>query len=61
MDTTEFLSLLQSHDWYYSYSDDHRVWTKGTKEWETIQEAMKDNPTLTQVYQSYIQEKGYTI
>ena len=29
-------SLCQSHDWYYAYSDDHRVWKKGTLERDTI-------------------------
>jgi hypothetical protein len=24
--------LLASHDWYYDYSDDHGVWTRGTRE-----------------------------
>lgn len=25
----EYIHLLQTHDWYYSYSDDHRVWQSG--------------------------------
>lgn len=25
----EFFDLCASHDWYYSYSDDQRVWRKG--------------------------------
>jgi len=24
--------LMQQHDWYYKYSDDHRVWAAGNKE-----------------------------
>lgn len=28
--------LMINHDKYYAYSDDHRVWTKGTKEAEAI-------------------------
>jgi len=23
-------NLLSTHDWFYMYSDDHRVWSKGT-------------------------------
>jgi len=23
-------NLLSKHDWYYMYSDDHRVWSKGS-------------------------------
>ena len=25
----EFANKLKTHDWYYGYSDDHRVWTRG--------------------------------
>jgi len=29
MTRSEFGHGLQAHDWYYSYSDDYRVWTAG--------------------------------
>ena len=29
MERAEFGSKLKGHDWYYGYSDDHRVWTRG--------------------------------
>ena len=25
----ELRKILENHDWFYSYSDDHRVWQKG--------------------------------
>jgi hypothetical protein len=28
----EYITLLQSHDWYYSYSDDYNAWSHGRKE-----------------------------
>ena len=28
--------LLQFHDWYYQYSDDHSVWTRGQRENDAI-------------------------
>ena len=28
-DRKDFQAKLISHDWYYSYSDDHRYWTNG--------------------------------
>jgi hypothetical protein len=28
--------LLAHHDWYYNYSDDHSVWTRGTRERDAI-------------------------
>tara|TARA_B100000131_G_scaffold303337_1_gene327315 strand:+ start:412 stop:768 length:357 start_codon:yes stop_codon:yes gene_type:complete len=29
MERAEFGSKLKTHDWYFAYSDDHRVWTRG--------------------------------
>ena len=29
MKRSEFGRKIKSHDWYYGYSDDHRVWTRG--------------------------------
>ena len=33
--------LLQFHDWYYDYSDDHRVWKRGTAERDAINQEQK--------------------
>jgi hypothetical protein len=32
--------LLDTHDRYYDFSDDHRAWEKGRTEWSLIQTAM---------------------
>lgn len=32
-----FEQLCKDHDWYYQYSDDHRVWTKGRDEYSRLQ------------------------
>ena len=29
MTLEQFEQLLKGHDWYYDYSDDHSVWTRG--------------------------------
>jgi hypothetical protein len=29
---SEYITLLQSHDWYYNYSDDFTFWQKGRNE-----------------------------
>ena len=29
MTLTEFYDVLNSFDWYYDFSDDHRVWKRG--------------------------------
>ena len=31
MERAEFGSKLKTHDWYYAYSDDHRVWRRGNE------------------------------
>jgi hypothetical protein len=29
---SEYITLLQKHDWYYNYSDDFTFWQKGRNE-----------------------------
>ena len=31
-------AALKRHDWYYDYSDDHRVWSSGNANWKLIQD-----------------------
>jgi len=33
--------LLQTHDWYFDYSDDHSVWKKGMTERSAINQEQK--------------------
>ena len=33
--------LLQFHDWYYNYSDDHSVWARGQRENDAISEEQR--------------------
>jgi hypothetical protein len=33
--------LLQFHDWHYEFSDDHRVWKRGTDERNAINQEQK--------------------
>lgn len=30
------IELLQTHDWFFDYSDDHRVWKRGVEERKEI-------------------------
>ncbi len=32
------IELLRTHDWYFDYSDDHRVWKRGVEERKVIKE-----------------------
>ena len=31
-DLIRLRKMLETHDWYYDYSDDHRYWTRGRDE-----------------------------
>lgn len=43
MKLVEFIELLQRHDWYYQYSDDHRVWQRGQSQWNRIRAIREEN------------------
>lgn len=34
----KLIKLLQSHDWYYEYSEDIRCWREGFAEYQKIRE-----------------------
>ena len=36
-----YIELLKTHDWYYQYSDDHRVWTKYQGHYNSIRYMQK--------------------
>lgn len=58
MNSEEFMNMLERHDWYYAYSDDHRVWTKGREESDAIYKAMTDDVELRELYRNYKTEHG---
>ena len=38
----DFKEACRSHDWFYNYSDDHRVWQKGSQESARISAMLKE-------------------
>ena len=42
MERAEFGTKLRQHDWYYGYSDDHRVWTRGRNQMQALRTAHED-------------------
>ena len=42
MERGEFGTKLRQHDWYYGYSDDHRVWTRGRNQMQVLRTAHED-------------------
>ena len=52
-DMDEYKSLLSRHDWYYDYSDDHSVWTRGSnerKELNRMQDAIDSDYAIWNEY-----------
>jgi len=37
----DYKEKLLSHDWFYDYSDDHRVWTAGKNSFAQLKEMQK--------------------
>lgn len=46
---------LKEHDWWFDYSDDHRVWTNGMHQRSEIQHLMElvGNPEAKELYDKY--------
>ena len=58
MTVLDFFNLIEKHDFYYSYSDDHNVWSKGVRESMEIKKLLVSNhPEFTEVYNDYVTEK----
>ena len=53
MEASEFFSLLEKHDWFYQYSDDHRAWEKGSTESKRLQSIIQENDMFTRMYLTY--------
>ena len=53
MDASEFFKLLEKHDWFYQYSDDHRAWTKGSDESRRLQSIIQEDDLFTRMYLAY--------
>ena len=53
MAPAEFFKLLETHDWYFQYSDDHRAWTKGQAEASRIQSIAQEVPLFLDMYRDY--------
>lgn len=41
MTKQKFVKMLESHDWFYQWSDDHSKWSRGCRQRERIMEAKK--------------------
>ena len=53
----EFFKLCESHDWYYEYSDDGRVWRKGREQHEKLQSMVAKHEEYRAIYRSWAEHK----
>jgi hypothetical protein len=62
MNLKEFKTRLANHDWYYSQSDDSRIYSKSLAEETALKELMQGRKTYKQAYEKqfkkYFNEKN---
>ncbi|CAM0016776.1 hypothetical protein MYOV011v1_p0279 [Vibrio phage 6E35.1a] len=49
----QFFHDCSKFDWYYNYSDDHRVWTRGERESKALQARSRANSVTTAIYEAW--------
>ena len=57
MTLVEFYNLLDCHDWYYVYNDDHRVWMDGKKIDDKIVKIAETSADHNALYRSFLKYK----
>ena len=48
-----YFKKLQSHDWYYQYSDDHGAWQKGRSQAMELQSIAAEGGIYGKMYEEY--------
>ena len=54
--TTElksFYTMLKRHDWYYDYSDDHRVWKEGRENYDRLHTISRESTEHKKLWLSF--------
>lgn len=50
----QYVQKLSAHDWYFDYSDDHRVWSRGNEKSKELQSKAKSDPVYKGAYEAYV-------
>jgi len=50
----ELIGALSGHDWYYQYSDDHKVWVAGNENHARIRALVPQVPDGEALYDQYL-------
>ena len=53
MNIEQYFNLCSTHDWFYQYSDDHRVWQEGSRHAERIRYLASDNEAYEKIRQEF--------
>ncbi len=49
----EYYNELEKHDWYFNYSDDHRVWSNGNSNLKRLQKLSMLSEKHRDLYEAY--------
>ena len=49
----EFYEMLEKHDWYYDFADDHRYWKAGKSSLEKIKALTIKDANFAKLYLDY--------
>lgn len=50
MTLDEYIQALKKHDWYFEWSDDHRMWQAGNAQLKALREAQRQLDPLGTVW-----------
>lgn len=53
MTVEEFFKMCETHDWYYAWSDDNRVWRRGEDAFDKIHAVAKSNSLFAEILQAF--------
>ena len=53
MNIEQFFNEASRHDWFYEYSDDHRVWTEGVNNQKRLYDLAEGNETKMQIMSAF--------
>lgn len=53
MTDSEFWNACNNFDWFYDFSDDHRVWQKGNRAKGLLVREIKQSPVRREIYDGF--------
>lgn len=50
---TDYWNMLSGHDWYYEFSDDHRVWSAGNAAHNRLLDLARQDPERQKLFDAF--------